>query len=61
MRIVLYDVQRETLDRFEKVISIANGQTRISGRICNCWFIDFDDGTNMVLKQKDYRICKIIG
>jgi len=59
MRVTFYDVRRETYETVSNVEQLQSCQFRISGRLCNVWYLHMEGTGQKTYAQRWYQIHRI--
>lgn len=59
MKVIFYDVRRETYESVDDVIQLDSCQFRIKGRLTNVWFLHLANCSARTFPQAHYRIHRI--
>ena len=59
MKVIFYDVRRETYLSVSNVAQLDSCQFRIQSRLTNVWFLHLEDLTKKTFPQRWYRIHRI--
>lgn len=59
MKVIFYDVRRETYESVANVVQLDSCQFRINGRLTNVWFLHLGNCSVKTFPQAHYRIHRI--
>lgn len=59
MKVIFYDIRRETYESIDNVEQLQSCQLRIQGRLCSVWYLHLDGEGQKTYMQRWYKIHRI--